>query len=158
MPKPAMPPDLDPATRRAVAVGLYNRTMALLAGREGPSDRDDELLHAAHASRYHWGEVGTPLNLARGEWLCSRVYATLGRAEPAGWHARRCLELLEGPAAAEREDWDLAAAYEAHARASRVAGDDAATTTWRRRAEAALADIADADDREVIEQDLASIP
>jgi muconolactone delta-isomerase len=39
-----------------------------------------------------------------------------------------------------------------------VAGDDAATTTWRRRAEAALADIADADDREVIEQDLASIP
>lgn len=60
---------------------------------------DDRMLHLAHASRHHWGEVvgstdlgqGGPANLARGEWLCSRVYAVLGRAEPARHHAERLL-------------------------------------------------------------------
>ena len=41
------------------------------------------MLHAAHASRFHWGEVGEPVNFARGEWQISRVYAVLGRPEPA---------------------------------------------------------------------------
>jgi hypothetical protein len=40
------------------------------------------MLHAAHASRYRWGEVGVAVNLARGEWLGSRVYSVLGRAAP----------------------------------------------------------------------------
>jgi hypothetical protein len=54
-------------------------------------------------------------NLARGEWLCSRVYSVLGRAEAALWHAQRCLDHCE---AAGIGDWDLAYAYEALARAS----------------------------------------
>ena len=58
---------------------------------------DDRMLHAAHASRYHWGEAPEcePANLARGEWQISRVYMVLGRAEPAIWHAQRCLEHCE---------------------------------------------------------------
>ncbi len=78
------------------------------------------MVHAAHASRYHWGEVGQPANLARGEWQCSRVYAVLGRGEPALHHARRCLEICQEHGIG---DWDVAFAYEALARASRVAGD-----------------------------------
>jgi hypothetical protein len=38
-------------------------------------------VHSAHASRYHWGAAGDAdeaVNLARGEWPCSRVYAILG--------------------------------------------------------------------------------
>ena len=31
------------------------------------------MIHAAHASRYHWSQVGTKANLARGEWQVSRV-------------------------------------------------------------------------------------
>ena len=58
------------------------------------------MIHAAHASRYHWGEVGDDVNLARGEWQCSRVYAVLGRGEPALWHARRCVEIAEADAEA----------------------------------------------------------
>lgn len=155
---PPRPPELDDGTRRALAIGLYNRTMDLLQVPDRTADQDDDLIHAAHASRHHWGEVGSPLNLARGEWLCSRVYATLGRSEPALWHARRCLELLEGPAAEDREDWDLAAAFEAMARAFAAAGDEPARDVWLDRARAALADIVDPDDRAVIEQDLTTIP
>lgn len=155
---PPRPPESDDGTRRALAIGLYDRTMDLLQVPDRTADQDDDLIHAAHASRHHWGEVGGPLNLARGEWLCSRVYATLGRSEPALWHARRCLELLEGTAAADRADWDLAAAYEAMARSLAAAGDEAGRDAWVGRARAALADVADPDDRAVIDQDLATIP
>ena len=113
-------PAIDPATRRKLAVDLYNHTWALLAKPDRTRAEDDEMIHGAHASRLHWGEVADhePVNLARGEWLCSRVYAVLGRAEPSLWHARRCLDIDEE---AGVSDWDIAVAYEAMARAAFVA-------------------------------------
>ena len=154
--RPPVAPELDAASRRALAVGLFNYTWTLLENPNRTQADDDEMLHAAHASRYHWGEVGDAVNLARGEWQVSRVYAVLGRGEPALYHARRCLELSE--ANAGREDWDLGSAYEAMARASAVAGDQAARDTWRAKAEQELATIADEEDRRILEQDLATLP
>jgi DNA-binding transcriptional MerR regulator len=154
---PPKPPAIDPATRRALAAGLFNRTWELIETADRTPAQDDEMIHAAHASRYHWGEVGAPVNLARGEWQCARVYSTLGRGEPALWHANRCLAILEADEEG-REDWDLAAAYEGLARASAVAGDRAARDAWVARATEALSGIADAEDRRVIEGDLATVP
>jgi hypothetical protein len=150
-------PELDQATRRALAVGLFNYTWRLLENPTRTREQDDEMLHAAHASRYHWGEVGEPVNLARGEWQVSRVYSVLGRAEPALYHARRCLELNEANEAG-REDWELGSAYEAMARASAIAGDRAARDAWRARAVEELDRISDAEDRQVLEQDIATLP
>jgi len=147
--------ELDAATHRQLGVDLYNGTWTLLEKPDRTALETDEMIHRAHASRWHWGKVGTEVNLARGEWLCSRVYAVLGRAEPALWHARRCVEIDE--AAKGREDWDLPSAYEAMARALLVTGDRAGAREWAAKARAALADVPDADDREVIEQDLASL-
>lgn len=152
---PPAPPELDDATRRALAVGLFNHTWTLLETHPRTAAQDDEMIHAAHASRYHWGEVASDVHLARGEWQCSRVYATLGRAEPALHHARRCVALAE--ADESREDWDLPAAYEAMARASAVAGDREAVASWSARTLEALASIADDEDRRLIEADLAAI-
>ena len=154
--QPPGPPDVDTATRRALAVGLFNHTWTLLEKADRTAAETDELIHAAHASRYHWGEVGEGVNLARGEWQCSRVYAVLGRAEPALWHARRCVEINE--ANPDREDWDLASAYEAMARAVAVAGDLDEAAEWKAKAEAACAAIAEAEDREVVSQDIATLP
>ena len=154
MPAPTAPTELDPATRRALAAELFNRTWALLEKADRTPAEVDEMIHGAHASRYHWGEVGDPIHRSRGEWQCSRVYAVLGRGEPALWHARRCLAIVEESGTG---DWDLAAAYEALARASAVAGDRAAATDWKAKATAALEGIADPDDREVIEGDLATL-
>jgi hypothetical protein len=44
------------------------------------------------------------------------------------------------------------------ARASAVAGDRSAALEWKARAERELAAIADPEDREIIEQDVASLP
>jgi hypothetical protein len=51
---------------RQRGVDLYNEVSRLMKSRED----DDRMLHAAHASRYHWGEAEEcgPENLARGEW------------------------------------------------------------------------------------------
>jgi hypothetical protein len=119
-------------------------------------EQDDELVHAAHASRYHWGEVGTAANLARGEWQLSRVYATLGRAEPALHHARRCLAYCEASPEA-LEDWDLPYAYEALARALVLAGDVDEAGRCAARARELGERIADAEDRELLGADLATL-
>jgi DNA-binding transcriptional MerR regulator len=149
--------DLDAATHRALGIALYNHVWTLLETADRTPAQVDEMIHAAHASRFHWSraEGSEPVNLARGEWQCSRVYAVLGRAEPALWHARRCLAINEANASA---DWDIASAYEAMARASVAAGDAAAAADWKARAATALDGIADKDDREVIENDLATLP
>jgi DNA-binding transcriptional MerR regulator len=150
------PTELDPATRRKLAADLFNHTWTLLERSDRTPEQVDEMIHSAHASRYHWGEVPDreAVNLARGEWQCSRVYAVLGRAEPALWHARRCLEINE---AAGIADWDIAAAYEAMARAYTVAGDIDQVATWKAKAVAALNAIADPDDREIVEGDIATL-
>lgn len=70
---PATSTDLDPATRRKLAADLFNHVWRLLETESRTPEQDDEMLHAAHASRYHWGEVGEGINLARGEWQCARV-------------------------------------------------------------------------------------
>ena len=135
---------------------MFNRVWTLLEQPDRGVEDDDEMLHAAHASRYHWGEVGTIANRARGEWQCSRVYAVLGRAEPALHHARRCLELCES-AGDELDEFDLPFAYEALARANAVAGNAEQARHWIGLARAAADSISDEDDRLLLEADLATI-
>jgi hypothetical protein len=147
---------IEPEARRRLAADLFNRVWTLLETPDRTAAEDDEMLHAAHASRYHWGELESGARLARGEWQCSRVYAVLGRAEPALHHARRCLELCESEPG-DLEEFDLPFAYEALARASAVAGDERRAREWLGQARAAAEAIADEDDRALLEADLATI-
>ena len=140
-------------TDRELGIELFNKTWALM---ESPERDEDELLHCAHASAYHWRQAGTVANHARSEWQCSRVYSVLGRPEPALHHAQRCLELCES-APDEIEEFDLPFAYEAMARANAVAGDADAAREWLARARAAGEKIGDEDDRVLLESDLATI-
>jgi hypothetical protein len=149
--------ELTAEQRRRLAVDLFNHAWTLLRLPERTPEQDDELIHAAHASRHHWGEVGTAANLARGEWQCSRVYVTLGRGEPAVHHAERCLAYCEG-SADELEEWDLPFAYEALARAHGVAGNAEEAERFAERARELTVQVEDAEDRELLEADLAPLP
>jgi hypothetical protein len=112
------------------------------------------MIHAAHASRYHWGEIGTPLEFERGEWQISRVYAVLGRPQAALYHAQRCLDLCQ---ANEIRDFDLAFAYEALARAYAVAGEMAKSGEYIELAMRAAEEIEDQGNREYLEGELMTI-
>ena len=147
---------IDVETRRKLAADCFNKTWTLMEKADRTPEDDDEMLHCAHASRYHWGEIGTAANRARGEWQCSRMYTVLGRPEPALHHAQRCLEICESEPGA-LEDWDLPFAYEALARAHALAGDDAEVARCLERARSLGAAIVDDDDRALLEADLATI-
>jgi hypothetical protein len=140
------------SSERQLGVDLFNEVWRLMESRED----DGRMLHAAHASRYHWGEAEEckPENLARGEWQISRVYTVLARAEPAIWHAQRCLEHCEQ---AGIGDWDLAYAYEALARAHALAGS-AEAGEWKAKARTAGDAIVDPEDREHFDEDFATLP
>jgi hypothetical protein len=151
------PTVLDPAQHRAEGVALFNAVWEMLDAPDRTPAQDDQMVHAAHASRWHWSqaaELSGNQQLAVGEWQCSRVYAVLGRGEPALHHAKACLAICEETGLG---DWVAAAAYEALTRASAVAGDAAGARDWLGRARTATAAIADPEDREVIDGDLASL-
>jgi hypothetical protein len=139
---------------RQLGVDLFNEVWRLMETRED----DERMLHAAHASAYHWSEAPEcePKNRARSEWQCSRVYALLGRAEPAVHHALRCLVVCEAHPE-NMEDWDLPFAYEALARAYSVAGLDEDAHRYEQKAREAGESIVDEEDREHLEEALADL-
>jgi uncharacterized protein YndB with AHSA1/START domain len=142
---------------RMQGVAANNSTWELLDGRSLTDDEADDLLGRAYAATYHWrrAEGATAVNAARGSWLVSRCHAVLGQGELALHHARQSRAHVQaaGDLAA---DFDRAYAHEATARALACLGrlDEA-------RAELALAnavDIADPEDRAIVESDLKSEP
>jgi len=113
------------------------------------------MLHAAHASRYHWGQAGTALNISVGEWQIARVYSTLGRAEPAEYHARRSLEIARR---GRLSPFYVAYAYEALARAAAVAARAREKSRYLREARRIAARVRDRDDRRMLLEDLGTVP
>lgn len=134
---------------------LFNDTWRLMEKEDRTPDEDAQMIHQAHASAYHWLQVGEPANVARSHWQCSRVYCVLGRGEPALYHARFVLDICQRHGIG---DWDLAFAYEALARAHAVAGDKEESMRWLEQARLASADIAEDDDRELLLSDLETVP
>src|SRR4029077_2895497 len=146
-----MPPipslQLDHDTERSLAGALYNYVWELMELPTRDTDDDDRMLHAAHASRHHWGVVGEARHRARGEWLCSRVYVLLGRGEPALHHAERCLEICTAHPD-ELDDWDVPYAHEALSRAHALVGDDGKAARHRRTAGELAEAVSDVQDKE----------
>lgn len=145
---------MTPDEQRKLAIDLFNSVWTFLDKKKRSREDDDAMLHAAHASRHHWGQVGEPVNVARGEWQVSRVYVVLGRPEPALHHAKRCLEICREH---KIGDFDIAYAYEALARASVLAKKKPDVARWKKLAAKAALGIAKAEDREYFEKDLATL-
>ncbi|QVK17901.1 hypothetical protein KHQ81_13875 [Mycoplasmatota bacterium] len=100
-----------------MATSNFNKTWDYI-DQESRTDQDNiNMVHHAHASRYHWGIIGQPINLQRGEWQISRVYCLINMGESALFHANECLRLTEEE---NIKGFDLAFAYEAIARAYKV--------------------------------------
>lgn len=135
------------------AVNCFNQTWDLIEKEDRSQGETDQMIHAAHASRYHWEFVGEAVNLARGEWLISRVYAILNRVEPCLYHAGRCLKITLSN---ELKDFDLAFAYEAMARACDLAEDEVESAKFFALAKDAGVEIADKNDRKYFFSELKS--
>jgi hypothetical protein len=85
----------DREFHRKTAVECFNRAWDYLEKKERTVHDDDLMLHLAHTSRYHWSFVGTPENLAIGDWQVSRVYAALKQPDLSLHFAKTSLEIGE---------------------------------------------------------------
>jgi len=139
---------------RKFAVSCFNGTWDLIEKTNRTPDEDTTMIHMAHASRYHWGQIGTPLNFARGDWQISRVYAILGQGENALKYAKSCIHLCLDH---DLGDFDLAFAYEAAARAFAVLGDTDMTREHLAYAKKAGEAIAEEDDQKYFFGELETI-
>jgi len=138
---------------RHFAVQLNGEVWGLLERADRSEAEEGRMVHAAHASCYHWLQVGTPLHHQRGVWLIARVYAVLGRGEAAVRYAEQCQALTEAHADLMK-DFDRAFALEGLARAYAVAGKKKEALEYLKLAQEAGEAIADEEDRGIFQADL----
>jgi len=100
------------------AVELNNRCWDLIDRTEPLSEVEiHRLVDRAHASLFHWSEIGEAVNIARGHYLVSRAYVVAGNHLEALRHSTLSLNTCKEN---DIEDFDLAFAYEAMARAQQI--------------------------------------
>ncbi len=138
---------------KSFAAELNGKVWDLLAKANRTKAEDEVMVHAAHASCYHWLQAGTPVHHQRGEWLIAHVYSELGRSEPALYHARRCADLTQEHKD-EMKDFDLAYAWEGLARAHAAAGNKYEAQKYYKMAQEAGQAIQGAEDKKIFLGDL----
>lgn len=136
------------------AVDCFNSTWGLLDKTDRTPDENAKMIHTAHASIFHWREIGTPLEFQRGEWQISRVYSVLGFGESAFYHAQRCYDIC---IAKKIGDFDMAFACEAMARAHHILGNSQKRDIFIKMAMEASESIKDSDNKEYFLSELSSI-
>lgn len=149
-PQPVTPEEFH----RQLATELFNGVWSLLEKPERTCAETDRMIHAAHASRFHWEFGGSPINFALGEWQCSRVHAEVRQPDAALYHALRSLEFAED---FELGAFHLAYAHEALARAHALANKAERSAEHLAKARRFAGEIAETEERELIEKDLAEI-
>jgi hypothetical protein len=148
--------ETDLKSHEKMAKDCFNKTWELLEKSDRSEEEENDMIHTAHASRYHWGVLvangkGKPVNLQRGEWQIARVYTVLNRNEPALYHAKLCLKLTKEN---NIGDFDLGFAYEAMARAHACVGDKKEFEKYFKLANEAGQKIKDKGDRDYFFEDL----
>jgi hypothetical protein len=147
---------LGAAEQRALAVELFNRTWELLESPRSAAE-DRAMLASALASRLHWQGIGDEENYAAGDWLVAHIASHLGYADLALDFAASAYEtvLAADPAVSA---WLVASTQEGLARAHAVAGHDDERDRFINDARLTLETVDDAEDRDLIASQLATIP
>lgn len=146
----------EAAGHRFFSAAAFNKTWEYLDMPERGVAETEMMLHAAHASLYHWlaqPEV-SPRERSVGYWLLGRVYAVAGQGERALHYSGLSLEEAE---AGRLEPFYLGYALEAVARAYSVLARSEESASFKARALAEAARIEDGESKNVLEADLSGL-
>ena len=125
---------------------------------ELPANQVDhrELLNAAHAAAWHWHAIGTELQRMRALMLLAQAHAQAGLGVTALAYADEMSSyFLSAPNA---PDWEVAFTHVVHAHAASTAGAQSQHAHSYARAVKALAAIAEAEDRAIVERVFRNVP
>jgi hypothetical protein len=106
-------------THKEMAINCFNAAWDLLDLALRTRDEEEQMIHLAHSSFWHWSQVKehTPKNLSIGYWQLSRVYAVSGLGERSLYFAKCCEDIsLKN----NLEPFYIAYAYEALSRANAI--------------------------------------
>ncbi len=133
------------------------QTWNLLSKEDRNEQEDARMVYFAKASLYHWqlSPKFEPINEQRGQWMISHVFAVLGKGDLALEYAKKTLRLTEEHGF---DDFDLAYAYEAMARAYAALGNSDDCKLWHAKATEFGKLIKGEEDKKYFEGDLASGP
>lgn len=146
-----------PAEHRKLAIEANNSTWEFLdRAPEALSVADnEEMTRRAYAAAYHWSraENATLINEIRASWLIAKVWVHQSRGDISLPISIRCVEQC---LANNIADFDLAYVYEVKARSLACTGD---LSGAREAKQIALhIEIADEEDRKLVQADLAKDP
>ena len=136
---------------RELAARFFNEVWGLLDLKDRSAEDDLRMIHLAHASRAHWQIAGGPREWAIGEWQIARVYAVIGRGEPALYHATIAMKMTSDGALGPFLE---GSAHEVMARACHAAGRAAEAARHHKAATEIAARLTDPEERELLELDL----
>ena len=132
----------------------FNSTWKLIDRPKCTSSDNEQMIQCTMASLWHWSqsEDCTDTNLSNGYWHAARVYALAGEAANARKYARLCLDITPTDDA-----FYLGYAHEAMARAEALAGNQELANEHLAKATQFATNIIRAEDRKLLETDLATL-
>jgi len=148
-------PEFDTAkAHRYFAVTCFNKTWDLIDKSDRTAEENEEMIRLTHASIWHWTqrEDCKSTNLSIGYWQASRVYALAGRIEDARRYGELCLKHSH-----QEVPFYLGYAYEALARAEKLAGNKELAAKHLAEAYRLAHQVEEADERKFLMDDLNSL-
>ncbi len=145
--------DID-AAHKHFAAHCFNRVWDLIEKSERTAEEDQMMVQLTLASLFHWSQRPDNDDRRRsiGYWQASRVHAILGHTSEALRYAELCLVYSHALGA-----FYLGYAYEASARAAKLAGDTANFRKFLTAAEAQARSVSSKNDQTLLETDLKSL-
>jgi Flp pilus assembly protein TadD len=148
-------PQLDTGhAHKFFSAHCFNSAWELIDKPERTPEETEQMIQRTLASLWHWTQRPdcSPTNLSIGYWQAARVYALAGEAANARKYARLCLDITPTDAA-----FYLGYAHEAMARAEALAGNEENATEHLAKATQFATNVTKAEDRKLLEADLASL-
>lgn len=139
------------------SVHCFNSAWELMGKTARTSAEDEDMLRLSMASCWHWTQRPDCTNqeLAIGYWQISRIHSMLGRSIEARRYGELSLAASQDTAVAP---FSLAYAYEALARASAIAKNEAKKLQYISRANEVIETMSDVEMKKMLLDDLATIP
>lgn len=149
------PPSQETAgLHRRFAAEAFNETWRLLDAAHLTREEEETMIASTFAQRHHWYHAGTERNRAIADWQVSRVAVVLGFADLARRFGERSLEIATEHGL---DAFVRGFAHEAIARAAAEVDDVETFTEHLELAKAALAEVEDDEEREILASDLAEM-
>jgi len=145
---------MDFEAEKNLAIKLFNDCWSLIDQPSRTDAENAEMLHLAHTSRWHWGNVGGAVEKSVGEWQCSRVNSLLGNGPAALLHAKQSREYIKE---ISQPHFMYASSTEALAYANFVLGNLDEATALKQEALANLEGL-DEEDAAHIRQQIEDLP